>query len=148
MIACGAALLPLSQAQAASPAGRNYYGLAPGKTFSLKVSNVVATKATLTGAVKTKVPTGIPKYAKGQTITFTIGSRGELKGPGFTTAFKSATARDSLYLEKQVGSNLPDGAVVRKDSKLKPVFTELVFYKTTGAGTMSQAVYFVVYTLQ
>ena len=148
MIVCSAALLPMTQVQAADPGGRNYYGLAPGKEFTLKVTSVFSTKESLSGTSQTKVPTGIPKFSKGQNITLKIGSNGELKGPGFSTLLKSASRTDSVYQDKLVGSNLPDTAVVRKNSRLKPIFTELIFYKTTNVGTMNQTVYMVVYTLQ
>ena len=149
LIVCGAALLPFTQAQAAGPAGRNYYNLPPGTKFSLKVQDVVSTVAGLTGRPKiTAVPTGIPKFKKGQLVKFTIGSKGELMGPGFSTSFKSASSDTTVYTDKIVGNRLPDTAAVRTSlTTKKAVYTQLAFYKVSGSG-FSTKVNFVVYSLQ
>lgn len=146
MIVCGAALLPLAQAQAADPAGKNYYNLPPGTKFTLKCTDVVSTVAGLDGkAKKVAVPNGIPKFKKGQDVKFTIGSKGELKGPGFSTNFKSASADTTVYVDKQVGTKLPDTAAVRTNlTTKKATYTQLAFHKVTGSG-LSTKVNFVVF---
>ncbi len=148
-IVCFAALLPLAQVQAAGLAGKNYYSLSPGKKFTLKVTSVVSTSTDLGGGAKqVPVPTGIPKYKKNQSVRFTIGSKGELKGPGFTTPFKSATADTSVYSGKVVGPNLPNTAAVKTSLTTKTqVYTQLAFHKVTGSG-LGTKVFFVVYVLE
>ncbi len=96
------------------------------------------------------MPAGIPKFVKGKKVTFTIGSKGELKGPNntFSTAFKSATADTTVYVDKIVGTNLPDNAAVKTSLVTKkPTYTQLAFHKTTGSG-FGTTVYFVVYTFE
>ena len=149
LIVCATALLPFTQAQAADPAGRNYYNLPPGTKFSLKVSSVVSTVAGLTGRPKiTAVPTGIPKFKEGQLVKFTIGSRGELIGPGFSTSFRSATADTTIYTDKLVGIKLPDTAAVKTSATTKKaVYTQLAFHKVSGSA-YSTKVNLVVYVFQ
>ncbi|MES2440727.1 MAG: hypothetical protein V4584_16795 [Verrucomicrobiota bacterium] len=148
-IACCAALLPFTQVQAAGVPGKNYYNLAPGTKYSLKVTDVVSTVTGLDGQAKqVAVPAGIPKFKKGQTVKFTIGKKGELKGPGFSTKFLSADPTTSAYADKQVGTKLPDNAAVKTSlTTKKAVYTQLAFHKITGSG-FSTKVHFVVYVLQ
>ena len=141
---CATALLASAQIQAAEPAPTNFYGLQPGKKFKLKVIQVSSTKAGLSGAGTAKIPTGIPKFSKGQTIQFEIVKGGALKGPGFSIPLKSADAISSTYTTKSTGTNLPPVAIIRKDSAMKPIFAEIVFYKISGSGfdtTTTQVAY-------
>ncbi len=146
---CATALLPLTQAQAADPAGAKRYGdFLPGKTFSFKVTNVTSAKATATGGtVKAPVPSGIPKFTKGQKVTFTIGAKGELKGPGFSTSFSTGSITSNSYVDKQSGGTVPDQAIVFKNYKKQPEGVNLTFNKITIAG-YSSAVHLVNYTLE
>ncbi len=148
-IVCFAALLPFAQVQAVGLAGKNYFNLTPGTKYTLKVTDVVSTVAGLDGQAKTvPVPSGVPKFKKGQKVKFTIGSKGELKGPGFATTFLSADATTSVYTDKQVGSKLPDTAAVKTSAiTKKATYTQLAFHKVTGSG-FGTKVYFVVYLLQ
>lgn len=110
---------------------------------------MVSTVAGLDGkARRVAVPTGIPKFTKGQSVKFTIGSRGELIGPGFSTAFKTATSDTSVYADKIAGTKLPDTAAVKTSlTTKKAVYTQLAFHKLSGSG-FGTKVYFVVYILQ
>lgn len=143
LIVCAAALLPLARVQA----GTNYYDLKPGVTYTLKVGTVVSTKSALTGATsEVAIPSGIPKFKKTQKVTFTIGSKGELKGPGFTIPLKKAAAGTSVYMVKPTGTNLPNSAAVKTINK-KVTYTQLAFYKLSGSG-FNTTTYQVVYLLQ
>jgi hypothetical protein len=148
-IACFAALLPFTQVHAADPAGRNYYNLTPGTKFTLKVTSVISTVAGLDGKAKRgPVPAGIPKFKKGDRVKFSIGSKGELKGPDFTTAFKTASADTTVYADKIVGTKLPDSAAVKTSLTTdKVVYTQLAFHKISGSG-FGTKVNFVVYVLE
>jgi len=150
-IVCCAALVPFTQVKAAEAPARNYYNLPPGTKFTLTTKNVVSTKAGLDGRAKQcPVPTGVPKFTKGKKVTFTIGSKGELKGPNntFSTAFKSASADTTVYVDKQVGTKLPDTAAVKTSLVTKKAtYTQLAFHKVTGSG-FGTTVYFVVYTFE
>lgn len=149
LTACFATLLPLAPLQAASPADVKLYGgFAPGKEFTFKVTNVTCAKGTLTGGtVKASVPSGIPKFRKGQNVTFKIGSKGQLTGPGFSTSYLSGGAVSNAYADAQSGMTLPDTAIVFKSSKTKPNGVNLTFLKVTGSG-LSTATYLVNYTLE
>ncbi len=148
-IVCATALLPFTQAQAADPAGAKRYGdFLPGKTFSFKVTNVTSAKAGVTGGtVKAPVPSGIPKFTKGQKVTFTIGAKGELKGPGFSTSFSTGSITSNAYVDKQSGTTLPDQAIVFKNYKKQPEGVNLTFNKVNISG-FSTSVHLVNYTLE
>lgn len=80
-IAFCAALLPLTQAQAATKFGEFF----AGQTFSMKVVTVSDIG---------KRPSTLPKFKKGQIVRFTIGAQGQLMGhtatgPTFSINFKS-----------------------------------------------------------
>lgn len=146
-IVCCAALLPFAQVQAAGPAGKNFYDLKPKTKFTLTCSDVVATVAGLDGRAKqVKGPiAGIPTFTKNKAYKFRIGAKGELTGPGFSTAFKTASLGTTVYVDKQVGTKLPDAAAVKTDlTTKKAIYTQLAFHKVTGSG-FGTKVYFVVY---
>jgi hypothetical protein len=156
LIIAGGALLPATQIQAApaskdvSFAAKKYGDFAVGQTFTLTVTEAVAVKASLTGSpTKTSVPSGVPKFKKGQKVKFTIGSKGELKGPGFSLKFKSPSPTANVYYNApKKGSTLSgDVAAVRKNSLKKPVFADLSFFKSTGSG-LKTTVYTVTYVLE
>jgi hypothetical protein len=91
-----AALLPFSQLQAAVPGG-----YPSGYKFTLKVKSKITSKTVGTKVTKNvPVPAGIANYKVGQKVTFTIGSKGEIKTPAFSVPFnaKSSTASSNSYL--------------------------------------------------
>lgn len=146
-IACAAVLLPVSQAGAIGLAGKNYYGLNPGKTFTLTVKEAVSTKVTLTGAGEVPIPKGVPKFKKGSKVKFKIGKKAELTGPGFSMPFLSADAQVSAYAKTTEKGRTPNIGAIKKDSKLKPVWGEMTFYKFTGSG-FNTTTYMTVYVLE
>ncbi len=82
-VACCAALLPLSQARAATKFGEFF----AGQTFSRKVATVSEIGPR---------PITLPKFSQGQVVKFTIGANGQLMGqaatgPMFSINFKSFT---------------------------------------------------------
>ncbi|RYD56559.1 MAG: hypothetical protein EOP83_21325 [Verrucomicrobiaceae bacterium] len=99
-----AAVLPLSVAQAAPKPPAVFGEFAVGKTFTFTVvaKTVSATQGTnvVPNAV---VPKGVPNLAVGQQVTFVIGKKGELIGPGFKAdllpAGSSVTA--NIYAPKK-----------------------------------------------
>ena len=146
LIVCATALLPFTQAQAAG--AKRYGDFLPGKTFSLKVTNVTSAKASVTGGtVKSPIPSGIPKFKKGQKVTFTIGAKGELKGPGFSTTFSTGSITSNSYVDKQSGNTLPDQAIVFKNFKKQPEGVNLTFNKVNISG-FSSTVHLVNYTFE
>jgi hypothetical protein len=82
IIAC-AALLPFSVTQAGQFGPFN-----AGDKINVEITARESFKTSLAGnAVSTPVPAGVPKFNVGRKVTFTIGKRGELKGPGFSVSF-------------------------------------------------------------
>lgn len=155
LIIAGGALLPISQIQAApaskdiSFAAKTYGDFAPGKKFTLTVTDVVSVKGTLTGTPKkSAVPGGIPKFKKGQKVKFAIGSKGELKGAGFAIKFEAGSITSNAYVNKpKKGANVQgDTGIVFKDSLAQPSAANLFFFKTSGSG-LKTAVYSVNYVL-
>lgn len=97
VIACGIVIPATLQAapvsQISSFATKTYGKFKPGYSFSLKVSEVTVIKTS------GNVPSSIPKFKKGQKITFKIGSKGELTGPNkVKIAFKGTSANINEYL--------------------------------------------------
>lgn len=148
-------MLPVTQAQAAPAgksiefAGKRYGDFAPGKKFTFTVREVICAKATLTGGSrKAPVPQGVPKFRKGQKVKFAIGSKGELKGPGFAIKFEADGVTSNVYVNRpKKGSKIQaDTASVFKDSANKPTAVALTFFKTKGSGFGTE-IYSVYYTL-
>ena len=78
LVACCAALLPITQAQAAEPAAKKYGDFKPGDTFTLKVASVAPFGTR---------PSNFHVFKKGQKVKFRIGSKGQLTGPSFSINF-------------------------------------------------------------
>ena len=95
LITCAALLLPVSVAQAAKPG--SFGGLTSGLKFTLKVTSVESfAQEPATGALTTApIPKTVPKFKLGQKVKFSIGKKGQLRGPGFSLDFAS-NARGSL----------------------------------------------------
>lgn len=134
MIVCGAALLPFSQAQAAT----TYGGFAPGKTITMTVKTRIS-KAVVGFGTKAKtvaVPSGVPDYKLGQKITFTIGSKGQLTAKNLSLPFKSDAGTANVYYIKPDSSH-PQGDIgqVFKTVKNKPLAAHLLFVRVKISGT-------------
>ncbi|HEY1123426.1 MAG TPA: hypothetical protein VGE67_17555 [Haloferula sp.] len=128
-----AAVLPLSVAQAAPKPPAVFGDFTPGKTFTLTVK--LATSSSITGFgpggttnPNAPIPAGVPTFTVGQQVTFVIGKKGELIGPGFKINFQAGAADANVYVNKPKKGALPTGAAVRKDlTTHEPTFAEITF---------------------
>ncbi|MEO5913964.1 MAG: hypothetical protein ABIS50_07000 [Luteolibacter sp.] len=129
IVACCAALLPVTQAQAAEPAAKKYGDFKPGDTFTMKVATVAP--------IGTR-PKGFPVFTKGQNVKFTIGTKGELKGPGFSINFKpeGSSGGENYYDNAPPHpTTLVHQAVVEtKGSPPKPYYINLALRNSSSAG--------------
>ena len=125
------ALLPLSQAQAAGPASKTFGGFLPGKKFTLTVQSFTSSQSVgTTTKMVVPIPTGIPKFRKGQTVKFTIGTKGQLTVAGFSMPLLSTSTTINSYAKlPNISSLSPNGAGVVKNGAGKPVGSTLIFYK-------------------
>lgn len=132
---CGA-ILSFSSLQAEESATRNYGGLAPGKQFTLKVTERRSVQTKWAHATRNvPVPDGIPDLRKGRNVEFTIGRFGQLKGPGFSIAFRSRSFSSNVYSNNHDGdSSEGEAAVVRKKPWNKPTWVSLTFYEFKFSG--------------
>lgn len=143
IVFCGV-MLPLAHLQAAT-----YGGFAPGKTFTFTVTSrtSVQTKGTKV-TTNAPIPAGIPNYSKGQKVKFTIGSKGQLTGPGLSMPFKSGSATANTYVNPPTSTFAqPNSGIVFKNSLNKPTGVTLHFFKVELSGfTLTSNT--VVYTLE
>lgn len=121
VIACGA-LLPVATVQAAPAsqlsgfAAKNFGGFKAGYKFTLKVKEVT------TIATSGKPPGSIPKFKKGEKITFKIGNKGELTGPK-KVKIKFAGTSANIVEYSSVSKDpfkLTSTGRIAKDTKGKP----------------------------
>jgi hypothetical protein len=149
LIVCAGALLPATQMQAA-PASKKFGGFLPGKTFSFVVEERILAKTTGTKVVKIKnPPSGIPNFASGQKVKFTIGAKGQLTAKGLSMPFKSDGGNSNVYvLPPAKGSTArANVGIVYKNSNGKPVAVALSFFKVELKGFVP-TVYSVSYILE
>ena len=127
VIACCAVVLPVTQAHAADPAAKKYGDFKPGDTFTMKVATVTEIG---------KRPSTFPVFKKGQSVKFTIGSKGQLTGPKFTINFEpEGSSKNENYYDNVTPSThtLVHQAVVRtKGVPAKPYFINLALRKQEG----------------
>lgn len=135
ILAACSVLLPVGSLCAADST-TTYGGFVPGKTFTMTVTNATS--------IRTKgddldrdvpVPDGWPDLKVGQTMTFTIGDKGQLIAPGFSIAYKSEKDRLNLYSNNPSFSS-PEGeaAAITKSRTEKPRVVRLTFYKLHFSG--------------
>ena len=131
-IVCCAAILPISQAQA----GKLFGEFAPGKTFTLTVTEVVSVKGSLGGvSKKAAVPAGIPKFTKGQKVKFTIGAKGQLTGNGFSIPFETDGGTSNAYVTLPTATKtMADIGTVYKTETNRPSGAALSFFKVRMEG--------------
>ena len=130
LLGCSA-LLPVSQLQAAE-----FGDFTPGQTFTLTVTERFTARTK--GFKTTKnvaVPNGIPNFKVGEKVKFTIGTKGQLKGPDFKITYRSDRGNYNLYanrptLETTQGSV----ATVHKNSRNKPTRAAVTFDRLTFSG--------------
>jgi len=132
LLGCSA-LLPIAPLQAAET---TFGGFTAGQTFKMTVTERFT--ARVKGFKVTKnvaVPDSIPDFAVGDSVKFTIGTKGQLKGPGFVITYRRDNGRTNVYHNRPT-LNSPDGdaAVVHKSLTDKPVRTALTFYDFRFSG--------------
>ena len=127
-----AALLPVSRLQAVETFG----DFKAGQTFTLTVTERHTSRTKGFNVTKNvKVPDGIPDFKVGDPVKFTIGSNGQLKGPGFRITYRSDCGRYNLYANRPT-LNTTKGSVatVYKSSTDKPVRAAMSFDRLTFSG--------------
>ena len=129
------ALLPITRTQAADT---TFGDFTAGQTFTLTVTEraSVRTKG-LRVTRDVGVPNGVPDFAVGDQVKFTIGSNGQLKGPGFIITYRRDGGRVNTY-ENRPTLNSPkgSGAAVYKSLKDKPVRVALTFDSLSFSGVI------------
>lgn len=126
------AVLPLSVAQAAPKPPAIFGDFSPGKTFTFTVD--VANTATTTGIGTPPVssptaPKGVPNLVVGQEVTFVIGKKGELIGPGFKIAFFNGGVGANTYVNKPKKGAMPTVATVHKDTTTnEPLWVDMSYF--------------------
>ncbi len=126
-----AALLPVNSLLAA-----DYGGLEPGKTFTMTVTSATSVRTKgLDGDRNVRVPDGWPDLKEGDTLTFVIGKKGQLTGPGFSIGYKTEEGRINLY-SNNPSFSYPRGesAAITKNYQDKPKVVRLTFYKLHFSG--------------
>lgn len=141
LIVCAAALLPVAEA-------RTYGDFAPGKVFTLNVTDVDSSKTEGTRVIaRCPIPAGMPKFTKGQRVRFEIGARGQLTGPGFSIKFLPGGVGANAYVNLETVTNPnPNIATIYKSSTNRPTGGVLIFYKWRLSG-FTPIVNTVAYTL-
>lgn len=124
------ALLPLQMAEAAPKPPPVFGGWSPGKTFTMRVDTVISA-ANQGGAIinPAPIPKGVPVLTVGQDVTFTIGKKGELIGPGLKIAFQADGGSSNVYVNKPKKGAQPTAATVFKNFTTgEPIGVALNFY--------------------
>lgn len=124
-------MLSATQAQAGGPASKTFGGFTSGKKFTFTVQEMTSSQTTGTKVKdKVAVPEGIPKFKPGQKVSFTIGKKGELTGPGFSIALLNSSSNANSYAKLPSSKTVsPNGAAVFKDAKGNPVAATMTFYQ-------------------
>ena len=132
VVALCSAVLSFANVQAGGPASKSFGGFKPGLKFSFVVKDVSSSQAIGKSKVTRNVPipAGIPKFRTGETVKFTIGSKGQLSGSGFSLPFLDTSSGINSYaILPSLNYLSPNGATVSKSSSGKPIGCSLVFYK-------------------
>jgi hypothetical protein len=132
LLGCSA-LLPITPLQAADT---TFGDFTAGQTFTLTVTErFTARTKGLKYTKNVPVPNGMPDFAVGDHVKFTIGSNGQLKGPGFIITYRRDESRFNVYANRPtLSSPEGSGATVSKSLKDKPVRVALTFDSLTFSG--------------
>ncbi len=144
LIIAAAAILPCQQAEAAK-----FGGFKPGYNFTLKVEEVISSKVTGFGTPqKAKIPSGLPKYKKGQKVTFKIGRKGILIAKDLAIPFTADAGTSNVY-NKVITGSAPktDTATVYKDGKNKAIGAAITYVRISGSA-FNLSTYSLTYTLR
>lgn len=132
-----------SSAHAAGPVGKRFGGFAPKQTFSFKVENRQSFESKGSVTVQTfRIPATIPQFKVGQTVKFTIGTKGQLQGPGFSLPLELDNRAYNQYLTTPRPKNpTPDTALLTKGSAGKVRQIALYFYDEKVKGPNHSVTY-------
>lgn len=109
-----AAVAPLHLAEAAPRPAPVFGGWPPGKTFTLRVTDVSSYTNQGGTNVAVPIPKGAPVFTLGQQVTFKIGKKGELTAPGMKIAFAADGGSANVYVGKPKRGAAPPAASVFK----------------------------------
>ncbi|GAA5124993.1 hypothetical protein JIN84_13450 [Luteolibacter yonseiensis] len=124
-------LLPAATLDAA-PASKKFGGFSSGQKFTLTVTEKKSVRTKGDDVKKNAaVPKDIPNFSKGENVTFTIGKKGQLKGPGFSIVYRETEDNENFYAN--TGSN-GEVASVEKGKKGNAKEATLIFYKLSFSG--------------
>lgn len=150
LLAFCAILAPTHTAQARAPRPPAIFGGFPvGKTFTFTVADATCSSQTLGGSpVAAAVPKGIPAFAEGEQVTFTIGKKGELLGPQkLKVLFQADGGTANAYVNKPARGASPNTATVYKNVTTgEPTAVGLFFFQVKIARRIP-TVTMVTYTL-
>lgn len=130
LLAFCAVLAPVNMAQARAPKPPVVVGgFQVGKTFTLPVTHRTSSAQVAGGQPEAVAPPkGIPAFAEGQQVQFTIGKKGELLAPGIKIPFKTATDQNNIYVGlPSRKAPTPPLATVYKNSAGEPTGVWLQF---------------------
>ena len=155
-IAIGCSLALSAAPAQAAPASQlanfatTYGDFKPGYKFKLKVKLVSCSKTEGTKVTKNApIPKSMPKYKKNAKVEFTIGSKGELKGPKFSAKFVGTTGPsiNDYVTPSKDGFKLSSAARLEKNAKKKADAAVLTFNIRELKG-FTMVAYQLVYTLE
>ncbi len=130
LIGCGT-LLPTASLYAGGPASKTWGGFAKGYKFTLTVTDRDCTRIEgLDEDDDAPIPGKFPKFKVGEKLTFTIGDKGVLKGPGFTVKYEEEEDNRVYYTNGVVSAgDRAEAAVVTKTDNDKARKVRLTFAK-------------------
>jgi len=138
-----AAILLTASAQAASPAGKRFAGFVAKEIITLTIQDRQSYQTEGSKTTQTLVVTGnVPKFHVGQTIKFTIGAKGQLKGPGFILNLGEGNADYNQYVSAASAKKVnQDAAILTKNSSGGTQQIVLYFYDDNVTGPSSSVTY-------
>ncbi|QJE98333.1 hypothetical protein [Luteolibacter luteus] len=132
LFAICALFIPFHQVEAAkAPKPPAVFGQFPvGKTFTFTVTSKLSSATVGTQVIDpAPVPKGVPSFVVGQQVTFTIGKKGELKGPGFSILYNADGVTANTYVNKPKKGASPTVATVHKNLTTgEPTAVSLSFF--------------------
>jgi hypothetical protein len=132
IILAAGVMLPLNPLNAA----QSYGGFVPGSkfTFTVKERTSISTKGTKV-TKNAPIPSGVPDFAKGESVKFIIGSKGQVTGPDFKITFRKKQGLVVLYSNNPtVSKPRGEAATITKNSAGRPIEATLSFSRLHFSG--------------
>ena len=151
LFAICALFIPLNQAEAkkAPKPPAVFGGWSPGKTFTFTVTSKISSATSGAQVIDpAPIPKGVPAFVTGQQVTFTIGKKGELKGPGFSILFQADGGTANVFVNKPAKGAQPTTATVYKNTTTGEPTTVAMGFFTFKLVKRIPSVNTVYYTLQ